>query len=104
MHQIHYYPRMRDIEFIAYELFAVHTPTGSASSPLIDWGWETAGPRIRRGTSKGDPRVPKRWPDQRQGKSMRPWVYGHVMFPHVIAIVVGSVLFALGLSGAFGPI
>jgi hypothetical protein len=44
-----YYPRMRGIEFIAYELFAVSTPSGPASSPLIDWGWETAGARIRRG-------------------------------------------------------
>ena len=118
MHQIHYYPRMRDIEFIAYELFAVPTPTGPASSPLIDWGWETAGPRIRKvdwvwtktgprirkAKSMGDPRVPQRWPDLRERRSIQPWLFTHVMFPHLIAIGVGAVLFVLGLFGVFGPI
>jgi hypothetical protein len=104
MHQIHYYPRMRDIEFIAYELFAVKTPSGPASSPLIDWGWTTAGPRIRRVDSKGDPRVPQPWPKLREGRSMQPWAFPHIMFPHLVAIVVGTVLFVLGLFGVFRPI
>ncbi|WP_406238408.1 hypothetical protein [Nocardia sp. NBC_01009] len=104
MHQIHYYPRMRDIEFIAYELFAVRMQSGPASSPLIDWGWETAGPRIRRGDSKGDPNVPEPWPKRRLGRSIQPWLFAHVMFPHLVAIVMGTVLFVLGLSGVFGPI
>jgi hypothetical protein len=43
MHQIRYYPRMGDIEFISYELFRVETPNGPASSPLIDWGWGSSG-------------------------------------------------------------
>lgn len=33
MHQMRYYPRMGDIELIAYELFQVPTPSGPASSP-----------------------------------------------------------------------
>ena len=104
IHQIHYYPRMGDIEFIAYELFAVRTPTGPASSPLIDWGWHTAGPRIRRGHSKGDPREPHPWPKLLEGRSMQPWVYSHVMFPHVVAVVIGTILFVLGLFGLLGPV
>src|SRR2546423_9362592 len=54
MHQIRYYPRMGDIEFIAYELFRVEAPSGPASSPLIDWGWYPAGPRVRKWPSNGD--------------------------------------------------
>jgi hypothetical protein len=104
MHQIHYYPRMRDIEFITYELFAVKTPSGPASSPLIDWGWTTAGPRIRRGDSAGNPRVPQPWPNLREAPSMQPWLFAHVMFPHLVAFVIGTVLFVLGLLGVFGPI
>lgn len=104
MHQIHYYPRMRDIEVIAYELFAVETPSGPASSPLLDWSWVAAAPRIHSGRGKSDPRRPRPWPDERDGRSIQPWWYVHVMFPHLIAIVVGSILFVLGLCGAFGPI
>ena len=55
IHQIHYYPRIGYIEFIAYELFAVRTPTGPASSPLIDWGGHTAGPRIEEATARVTP-------------------------------------------------
>ena len=35
---------------------------------------------------------------------MQPWFFNHVMFPHLIAIVIGAVLFVLGLFGVFGPI
>jgi hypothetical protein len=104
MHQIRYYPRMGDIEFTAYTLFHVDTADGPASSPLIDWGWYTAYPRVRRSPSKGDPRVPKPWPDAQQGRRMRPWLYAHVAFPHLVAVIVGIVLFVLGLAGVFGSI
>src|SRR5262245_38685040 len=60
--QIRHYPRMGDIEFIAYELFGVRPPTGPpASSPLIQWGWHTADQRLREAPSKGDPRRPTPW-------------------------------------------
>jgi hypothetical protein len=45
-HQLRYYPRMGDIEKIAHELYGEHTAHGTASSPLIDWGWHTAAQRI----------------------------------------------------------
>ena len=45
-HQIRYYPRMSDIETIAHELYGEHTMQGTASSPLINWGWQTAAQRI----------------------------------------------------------
>ncbi len=104
LHQIRYYPRMGDIEFIAYELFAVQTPSGPASSPLIDWSWYTAGPRIRRLDSKGDPGKPQPWPIHQQGRPLRPWTFAHVAFPHLVTLVTGTILFLLGLLGVFGPI
>ncbi len=104
LHQIRYYPRMGDIEFIAYELFSVRTPSGPASSPLIDWSWYVAGPRIRKGDSKGDPRKPQQWPTHQQGRGLRPWTFAHVAFPHLVSVVSGTVLFVLGLLGVFGPI
>lgn len=45
-HQIRYYPRVSDIETIAHELYGEHTMQGTASSPLINWGWQTAAQRI----------------------------------------------------------
>ncbi|WP_193043663.1 hypothetical protein [Mycolicibacterium baixiangningiae] len=104
MHQIHYYPRMRDIEVTAYELFRVDTASGAASSPLIDWGWETAGQRIRKQKAKGTPNEPVRYAEMREERSVQPWTMAHVMFPHVVSIVVGTILFILGLGGAFGQI
>ncbi|BAW07301.1 hypothetical protein [Nocardia seriolae] len=105
-HQIRYYPRMRDIEVVAHRLFAVDVPGGGpASSPLIDWGWRAAGARIRRGGKPVDPAVPEPWEDASGGgRSMQPWFFAHAMFPHVIAVVLGGVLFVLGLAGVFGPI
>jgi hypothetical protein len=32
------------------------------------------------------------------------WICAHVMFPHPISVVVGAVLFGLGLGGFLGPI
>jgi hypothetical protein len=104
MHQIRYYPRMGDIEYITYQLFSVETPSGPASSPLIDWGWYTAGPRLRRWPSKGDPRVPRPWPAEQQGRPLRPWLFAHVAFPHLVAFMLGMILFTLGLMGVFGPV
>lgn len=104
-HQIRYYPRMGDIEFTAYEMFKVNAPSGPVSSPLIDWGWYTAYQRMRPGaTRKGDPRTPRPWPDMQEGRVMRPWTWPHVMFPHIIAVLVGTLLFVLGLTGVFGSI
>jgi hypothetical protein len=102
-HQIRYYPRMGDIELIASELFGARTPSGPASSPLIDWGWHTAGPRVRKKDSTDDPRRPRPW-DQQSSRPQRPWISAHVAFPHLVAVVMGTILFVLGLMGHFGPI
>jgi hypothetical protein len=109
VHQMRYYPRMGDIEFIAYELYRAETPNGPASSPLIDWSWYMAWPRLRRLKSddpkrKLDPQVPRPWPNEQTGRVLRPWMFPHVALPHVVSFVVGTVLFVLGLCGVFGPI
>jgi len=106
-HQMRYYPRMRDLEVIAYELFQVPTPNGPASSPLIDWGWSTARPRVWRLKNVGsgrNPREPKPYPVTREDRPMPPSLFPHVMLPHLIAVLTGTVLFVLGLLDVFGPI
>jgi hypothetical protein len=106
LHQMRFYPRMGDIEMIAFEQFGLPTPAGVISTPLIDWSWFTARPRVIGGKSRGDPRTPERRPDictDPLRKRLLP-LYPHVALPHVIVVVLGIVLFALGLLGAFGPI
>jgi hypothetical protein len=96
-----YYPRMGDIEVIAYELWREETPSGPASSPLIDWGFYTAWPRLKGGKSKGSPRTPHAWKDVNDKRGMPTWLYAHVAFPHVIVMVLGVTLFVLGVFGAW---
>ena len=112
-HQMRFYPRMRDIEVIAHELYGEQTARGRVSSPLIDWGWGTAAQRIwgerpGRGPvgARRDPDVPQRWPDvsDAQGAKVRILLWPHVALPHAVAVALGLVLFVVGLSGAFGPI
>ncbi len=103
-HAIRYYPRMRDIECAAYELYSVPLESGGrAASPLIDWGWRTAQARTGRGKRIGDPRTPQPWVDE-MPTPIRPMLWPHVMFPHVVAVVAGLTLFVLGLFGVFSPI
>ncbi len=52
LQQMRYYPRMGDIEVAAYDLYRADIERGPVSSPLIDWGWYTAWPRLRGGHSK----------------------------------------------------
>jgi hypothetical protein len=102
-HQMRYYPRMGDIEVAAYELFGVESPTGPVSSPLIDYSWWVASSRVRGGDPGGPLHTPRRGPASgRRGR--HPWFGPAVMLPHVVAVVLGGVLFALGLFGVFGPI
>ncbi|MBI4940008.1 MAG: hypothetical protein HY830_04610 [Actinobacteria bacterium] len=106
-HQMRYYPRMGDIEVIAHTLYSRELPDGTrASAPLIDWSWFTARPRVRGGQSKGDPRTPHAWADINTdpGRNRAVLLYPHVALPHAIAVLLGVVLFVLGLGGAFGPI
>ncbi|MFC8681939.1 hypothetical protein ACFT30_10485 [Microbacterium ureisolvens] len=107
LHQMRYYPRMGDIEVISYELWRENTPSGPASSPLIDWSFFTAWPRLRGGKSKGDPRRPRPWKEINDQPGRNRWVlfYPHVALPHAIVVVLGLVLFVVGLTtGTLGPI
>jgi len=107
LHQMRYYPRMGDIEVISFELWREDTPSGPASSPLIDWSFFTAWPRLRGGKSKGDPRRPRPWKDvnDHPGANRRELFYPHVALPHAIVVALGLVLFVIGLTtGALGPI
>lgn len=106
LHQMRYYPRMGDIEVIAYDLYRADTPHGVASAPLIDWSWYTARPRVLGGSSKGDPRVPEPWKDinDAPGRNQRILLYPHVALPHAIVVALGGTLFLLGLLGVFDPI
>jgi hypothetical protein len=100
-----YYPRMGDIEVAAYQLFRLERPdTGPVSAPLIDWSWYTASARVLGGKEKGSPRIPEPWPDEPTGAGWHPFLFTHVMFPHVITLVVGATLFVIGLAGGLGPI
>ena len=106
LHQMRYYPRMGDIEVVAHELYGEETSRGRVSAPLIDWSWYTAWPRVRGGRSKGDPWRPQPWDEvnAKPGANGRILLYPHVALPHAIAVVLGLVLFVIGLSGGFGPI
>lgn len=108
-HQLRYYPRMGDIEVACYDLFRVDSDHGQTSSPLIDWGWYTAKRRVRGGPKKGESQIPQRWPEDNPlsvGRRVRfsTILYPHVMFPHVIAMIAGTVLFVIGLAGGFHSI
>jgi hypothetical protein len=115
LHQMRYYPRMGDIEVTAHELFSTPVEGGTASTPLIDWSWSTARQRLMRprrrdlkakddGTWPKDPSTPTPWPKVLEGPPMRPWLSPHVMLPHAVSFVAGTVLFVLGLTGVFHPI
>jgi hypothetical protein len=103
LHQMRHYPRMSDIEVAMFELYREDTPTGPVSSPLIDWGWQTARRRTRGEAGHGDPRVPVRWSQERWPR-FSTLLYPHVAFPHLISIIVGGGLFLIGLLGYLGPI
>ena len=126
-HQMRYYPRMGDIESISYEVFGVDTgTTGRVSSPLIDWAWWVAVRQVRKESEprwstmvrriaagrkqadvaqdQRDPRKPQPWPIEPKKRPLSPWLFPHVMFPHLIAVTMGAALFTLGLLGVFDPI
>jgi hypothetical protein len=108
-HQMRYYPRMGDIEVAMFDLYRVDTPAGPVSAPLIDWSWNTSKPRLRGGPRRGDPRVPTARPDVRhltrfERVVSHPFWGPHVVFPHLVSMVVGGILFLIGLLGYLGPI
>ncbi|MDO3634622.1 hypothetical protein [Mycolicibacterium arseniciresistens] len=93
-HQVHYYLRMRDIEIACYELFGVATPEGTTtSSPLIDWSWSLS--ERQRKSGQRDRAAPPRL----SVPGRNPWFHVHVMLPHLVAVILGAVLFVLELRG-----
>lgn len=97
VHQMRYYSRMRDIEVASFHLNRVDLPTGlgAFSAPRIDVSWAYTGgvPDWR-----GDP--PYRLePAAVRRMIRRSWHMAHVVLPHGVAVVVGTVLFVLAVTG-----
>ncbi len=105
-HEMNYYPRMRQLERASYELFGVDhvdaypdlkeqldTTPYRVSSPRIDWAWDEAAKR-RDAAERGRGKPPV---DESKRRSRTPFLV-HVMFPHVIAVILGGVLFVYGIS------
>jgi hypothetical protein len=100
-HQLRYYSRMRDIEVAAYELNNLTLGAlGRQSSPRIDMAWGFPG---KKGALdwRGDP------PERRTPERMRrllAWrfVWANVMFPHVLAVLLGVMLFFAAAQGWWG--
>jgi hypothetical protein len=99
-YQILYYGRMRDIEVAALRLNNVELGGTVLSAPRIDWSWAFKGDP-RRADWRNDP------PTQRSPKGIRrllrlaPW-FPNVMLPHVVAVILGVVLFVAAMAGVPG--
>jgi len=91
-HQMRSYSRMRDIEVAAYELNAVELrQLGKVSSPRIDMSWGFRG-------EKGKPDWRTDPPERRTPQRIRlllltRFLVPNVMFPHVLAVLMGTALF-----------
>lgn len=99
-HQLRYYSRMRDIEVAAYELNAVELAgLGRVSAPRIDmsWGFPGSGAQDRR---TGPP--VRRTAERVRALLRLRFILPNVMFPHVVAVVLGLVLFFAAAGDAWG--
>ncbi len=100
-HQVRYYGRLRDIEVAANALNAVELgELGEVSSPRINMSWGFRGqqqvPDCRNGP-------PTRLTAQVTRRVLRRrFVLPNVMFPHLAAVILGSVLFVAAASDAWG--
>ncbi len=96
-YQMRAYVRMREIEVVCYELFAEPGTNGSkVSAPQIDWYWFQAQSYFR-GERTGPLPAPQRF--QKMRRYGLTWLYGGVMFPHVISVLAGVILFFLSHGG-----
>ena len=101
-HQLRYYSRMRDIEIAAHELNTVELPElGPVSAPRIDMTWGF------RGKEEGDRDRRSDRPERRTPESIRRlmrlrFVLPNVMFPHVVAVLLGAALFVAAATASFG--
>jgi hypothetical protein len=90
-HQMRYYVRMREIEFIKS---MKEEDADNSSSPSIDWSW-TLAPKYFEGKLDGKPAPPERYTST---KSYRyAWMLPHVFLPHLITVVAGCILFLLAI-------
>lgn len=100
-HQVRHYSRMRDIEVAAYELNTVELPElGIVSAPRIDMTWGFRG-------KEGDPdwrsdRPERRTPERIRRLMRLRFVLPNVMFPHVVAVILGAALFVAAATASFG--
>ncbi len=94
-YQMRYYVRMRDIEVFAYEQQLAGKSIGIAT-PQIDWAFDQAG-KILRGESVD--RDAKPTPRGKFPPYEFAWLLPQVCLPHIISVIVGGLLFVLGLAG-----
>ncbi len=90
-HQMRFYYRMREIEVIRYK--QQQSDKKEESTPRIDSSWSVAG-SIYNGKFEGD-YVPVIIKGSRKSYQWA-WFFPHVMLPHVVSVVIGAILFALG--------
>lgn len=104
VHQMRYYPRMGDIEAIAFELYGQDAASGRVSAPLINWSWHAALPKggeyPRADATPTMSRTPVR--DDALRQRWRPIFFPYVALPHAITVLLGAALFAYGLTGSLG--
>ena len=96
-HQMRFYPRMREIEVGRYARASADDRKYSA--PRIDWSWIQAS-KLFRGALKG-PSGPPELSGPSSGYAYA-WVMPHVALPHVITLLIGTLLFLLGWFGHLG--
>jgi hypothetical protein len=94
VHQWRYYSRMRDIELAQYSINRVALPQlGEMSSPRIDeqWAYKGGSPDWRNSAPW------RRTPEEIAAFLHRPYGAGHVLLPHLVAVVLGAALFVAAL-------
>lgn len=100
-HQLRYYSRMRDIEVAAYELNAVELGNlGKVSSPRIDMSWGFRGEKGKPDWRTDPPE--RRTPERIRALLRARFVLPNVMFPHVVAVLLGVTLFFAAASDSWG--
>lgn len=100
-HQLRHYSRMRDIEVAAYQLNAVELGgLGKVSAPRIDMSWGFRGARGQPDWRTDPPE--RRTPARIRKLLIARFVLPNVMFPHVVAVVLGVTLFLASSSGSWG--
>ena len=92
-HQMRYYVRMREIEFLRSKEVS---DADSPYSPLIDWSWSQA-PGYFNGKSQENPSPPTLYGSTLSYKLA--WMFPHVFLPHLITVIAGCVLFLLSITG-----